>query len=138
MPAQSRYFEFLNGSWLVRSELNAAPQVSVACHNFCKTIPAEESDELLQTYIDDCGEQHPREVARIWAWRGEKDLAFEWFYRADEAGSDGGKSFIMDPLFAKLHDDRRWAGFPEERRFSETQLAALEFPVELLTEYRGE
>lgn len=99
---------------------------------------AEESDELLQTYIDDYGEQHPREVARIYAWRGEKDLAFEWFYRADEAGSDGDKSFIVDPLFAKLHDDPRWPAILEERGFSENQLAALEFPVDLLTQYRSE
>lgn len=98
----------------------------------------EESDELLQTYIDDYGEQHPREVARIYAWRGETDRAFEWFYRADEAGSEGDRSFIVDPLFAKLHGDPRWAAMLEERGFSETQLAALEFPVELLTQYRSE
>ena len=99
---------------------------------------AEESKELLQTYIDEYGEQYPREVARVYAWRGEKDPAFEWFYRADEAGSDGDKSFIVDPLFAKLHDDPRWAAILDERGFSEAKLEALDFPVELLTQYRGE
>ena len=99
---------------------------------------AGESDELLQAYIDDFGEQNPRDVAKIYAWRGEKDLAFEWLSRADETGSDGDRSFIVDPVFTNLHDDPRWTAMLEARGFSETQLAALVFPVELFTEYRGE
>ncbi|MDH4048049.1 MAG: hypothetical protein OEW68_06560 [Gammaproteobacteria bacterium] len=99
---------------------------------------AEESDELLARYIDDYGEQYPREVAQVYAWRGEKDLAFEWFYRADETGPDRESMLIANPLFAKLHDDPRWAAILEERGFSEARLAALEFPVELLTQYHSE
>ena len=99
---------------------------------------AEESDQLLTTYIDNYGEHYPRDVAKIYAWRGEKDLAFEWFYRADETGRDGESMLIANPLFTKLHDDPRWAAILEERGFSEPQLAALDFPVELLTQYRGE
>jgi TolB-like protein/Flp pilus assembly protein TadD len=99
---------------------------------------AEDSDELLRTYIEDFGEKYPREVAKIYAWRGEKDLAFQWFQQADEAGSGGDKSFLMDPLYTNLHDDPRWEAILEKRGFSKAQLAALEFPVELLTQYRGE
>ncbi len=99
---------------------------------------AEESDQLLTTYIDNYGEQHPLEVAKAYAWRGEKDLAFEWFYRADETGEDREGMLIANPLFSNLHDDPRWAAILEKRGFSETQLAALEFPVDLLAQYRGE
>lgn len=99
---------------------------------------AEESDELLKTYIDDFGENHPRDVARIYAWRGDKDLAFEWLYRGDEKGPDAQKTMTVDPLFTNLHNDPRWAALLEEHGFSERQLAALEFPVDLLTQYRSE
>jgi tetratricopeptide (TPR) repeat protein len=109
--------------------------IAMAFHDLGR---AEESDELLASYVDDYGEQYPREVAKIYAWRGEKDLAFEWFYRADEAGSDGEGMLVANPLFANLHDDPRWAAILEERGFSEAQLAALKFPVGLLTQYRGE
>ena len=99
---------------------------------------AEESDRLLTAFIDNFGEQHPREVAKAYAWRGEKDLAFEWFYRADETGGDGEGMLIANPLFSNLHDDPRWAAILEKRGFSEAQLAAIEFPVYLLSQSRGE
>ena len=98
----------------------------------------EESDKLLRTYIDDYGEKYPREVARIYAWRGDKDLAFEWLYRAEETEPDRQKTTTVDPLFANLHDDPRWEAILEKRGFSEAQLAAIKFPVELFTQYRGE
>lgn len=99
---------------------------------------AEESDERLQAYIDGYVENDLRDVARIHAWRGDKDLAFEWLYRADEAAPDFQKRMTVDPLFANLHDDPRWTALLEVHGFSEAQLAALEFPVELLTQYRRE
>lgn len=99
---------------------------------------AGEADQLLDTYIDNYGEQHPREVAKAYAWRGDKDLAFEWFYRADETGGDREGMLVANPLFSNLHDDPRWAAILEKRGFSESQLAALEFPNDLLTQYRGE
>ena len=99
---------------------------------------SEESDEQLARFIEEHGEQNPREVAKIYAWRGEKDRAFEWFYRADETGRDGEGMLIANPLFRNLHDDPRLGAILEERGFSQAQLATLEFPVGLLTQYRGE
>ena len=98
----------------------------------------EESDDQLKAFIDGYGERSPREVARIYAWRGDKDLAFEWLRRADDKGPDHEHTMVVDPLFANLHDDPRGEAILEKRGFSDQQLAALEFPVELLTQYRGE
>jgi serine/threonine-protein kinase len=51
------------------------------------------------------------QIAEIYAWRGEKDKAFEWLERA-YAQNDGGLSFIkVDPLMKSLHGDPRYAAF---------------------------
>jgi TolB-like protein/Tfp pilus assembly protein PilF len=51
------------------------------------------------------------QIAEIYAWRGEKDKAFEWLERA-LAQNDGGLSFIKaDPLVKPLHSDPRYAAF---------------------------
>ena len=51
------------------------------------------------------------QIAEIYAWRGEKDKAFEWLERA-YAQHDGGLSFIKaDPLMKPLHGDPRYAAF---------------------------
>jgi tetratricopeptide (TPR) repeat protein len=98
----------------------------------------EEAAEQLATYIANHGEEDPREVARIYAWRNEKDQAFEWFERADALGSDRESMLVANPLFRNLHGDPRWEAILEERGYSERQLAELDFPVDLLTQYRSQ
>ena len=80
---------------------------------------AKESQQAL----DELAAKHAREsayqIAEVYAWRGEKDHAFEWLQRA-YAQHDGGLSRIkFDPVLATLRADARYAvllkklGLPE-------------------------
>jgi TolB-like protein/tetratricopeptide (TPR) repeat protein len=97
-----------------------------------------ESDEFLSAYIEKFGEQFPLEVARAYAWRNDKDEAFDWLQQASRADPYGEPIMGVDPLFTNLHDDPRWEATLAAHGLSTAQLAALEFPVELLTRYRDE
>jgi hypothetical protein len=44
----------------------------------------------------------------------------------------------LNPAYQNLHNDPRWAALRDSLGYSEERLAALEFPVELLTRYRDE
>jgi len=61
-------------------------------------------DELVSRFSGVCAYQ----VAEVHAWRGAKDLAFEWLDRAF-AQRDGGFAFLMtDPLMDPLRSDPRF------------------------------
>jgi tetratricopeptide (TPR) repeat protein len=98
----------------------------------------EESDEQLAIFVDNYGEQYPREVAKIHAWRNEKDQAFEWFHRAEGMAGDSEGMLVANPAFRNLHGDPRWTAILETRGLSTAQLATLEFPIGLLSQFRGE
>jgi TolB-like protein/cytochrome c-type biogenesis protein CcmH/NrfG len=80
---------------------------------------ATESQQALNEQIAKYAQGAAYQVAEVYAWRGEKDKAFEWLDRA-YAQHDGGLSFFKaDPLIAKLRSDPRYAamlkklGLPE-------------------------
>lgn len=45
----------------------------------------------------------------VHAWRGEKDLAFEWIARAFRGGDSSAAYIGFDPLLANLRNDPRYA-----------------------------
>jgi TolB-like protein/Tfp pilus assembly protein PilF len=110
--------------------------LAMALHDLGRS---EESDEQLAQLIEGFGDEDLEGfVAKVHAWRNEKDAAFHWVnhYRATN-----GRSFVMillDPTFQNLHDDPRWTALRDSLGFSDKTLATLEFPVELLTQYRDE
>jgi serine/threonine-protein kinase len=56
------------------------------------------------------------QIAEVYAYRGEVDLAFEWLERA-YAQRDGGLSQIKgDPHLKRLASDPRYAAFLEKMR----------------------
>jgi TolB-like protein len=64
-------------------------------------------DELIKTRSQEAAFQ----MAEIYAWRGQKDKAFEWLDRA-YAQHDGGVSDVKtDPLFNSLRKDPRYLRF---------------------------
>lgn len=80
---------------------------------------AKESQQALDEQIAKYSQGSAYQVAEVYAWRGEKDKAFEWLERA-YAQHDGGLTFLKnDPLIAKLRGDPRYAallkklGLPE-------------------------
>ena len=67
-----------------------------------------ESDARLKEAISQNSTDWPSEIARVYAFRGEKDHAFEWLNRAYQQ-RDGGLSDIkVNLLIASLHGDPRF------------------------------
>jgi tetratricopeptide (TPR) repeat protein len=70
---------------------------------------ARESQRALDELIADYAQDSAMQIAEVYAWRGEKDKAFQWLDRA-YAQHDGGMSdLIFDPLLVSLHADPRFA-----------------------------
>jgi TolB-like protein len=70
-----------------------------------------ESDAQLAEAIRRNGMSWPSEIARVYAFRGEKDKAFEWLNRAFN-DRDGDLYIIKgDPLFKNLEGDPRHKAF---------------------------
>ena len=59
------------------------------------------------------------QIAAIYAWRGEKDHAFEWLDRAYDQHDAGMPRLRYDPTLASLHDDPRFAALVRKMGFSE-------------------
>lgn len=50
----------------------------------------------------------PYGIARVHAWRGEYDLAFQWLERAYARHDRALRDVKVDPLLRKLHGDPRY------------------------------
>jgi TolB-like protein/cytochrome c-type biogenesis protein CcmH/NrfG len=48
------------------------------------------------------------QIAEVYAWRGEKDLAFEWLDRAYAARDPGVSLLMLDPIVDSLRSDPRF------------------------------
>ncbi len=77
------------------------------------------SDRALAAVIAVGSRVYAYEIAQIYAWRADRDHAFEWLFRA-HAQQDGGLIRLRsDPLFARLRDDPRFADLLREMHFPE-------------------
>jgi TolB-like protein/lipoprotein NlpI len=57
------------------------------------------------------------QIGEVYAWRGEKDLAFEWLERAYRQQDGGLLEIKIDEYFASLHSDPRYAAFLKKLHF---------------------
>jgi tetratricopeptide (TPR) repeat protein len=72
---------------------------------------AQQSQQALDETIHDAAQYAAYQIAEVYAWRGQKDQAFQWLERA-YAQRDGGLPEIKgDPLLAPLHSDPRYKAF---------------------------
>ena len=78
-----------------------------------------ESDAALAEAIRHNGASWPSEIARVYAFRGEKALAFEWLNRAYEARDEDLYVIKGDPLFKNLEGDARYKAFLKKMNFPE-------------------
>ena len=62
-------------------------------------------DETIAKYAQSSAFQ----IAEIYAWRNEKDKAFEWLDRAVAQDDGGLPAILIDPLLANVRDDPRFA-----------------------------
>jgi len=82
-------------------------------------------------------EQHPEGIARIAAWTGQNDLAFEYLERAIDREGPG---FVQDikrgaDLYAPMQSDPRWQAFLERYDSAkEEDLSQIRFNPKLPTE----
>ena len=83
------------------------PQTGIAMaeHSLSNSKASQQAlDEVIAKYAQGWAYQ----IAQAYAWRGEKDKAFEWLDRAYKQ-QDGGLSGIKgDPLLKSLHADPRF------------------------------
>jgi adenylate cyclase len=78
----------------------------------------QQAQQELDEFIARTAQFAAFQIAEIYAWRGQKDLAFQWLERA-YAQHDGGLTEITsDPLLASLHGDPRYQAFMRKMKLS--------------------
>jgi adenylate cyclase len=78
-----------------------------------------ESDTQLAEAIRVNGTDWPSGIAGVYAFRGEKDHAFEWLDRAYEARDEDLYFLKGDPLFKNLEGDPRYKAFLKKMNLPE-------------------
>ncbi len=73
-----------------------------------------EAQDLLNEFIEKYGDVYPYGVAIIYAWRGEKDPAFEWLERAYQQRIELLVFILGNPWLQSLHSDPRFPAFLEK------------------------
>jgi serine/threonine-protein kinase len=80
---------------------------------------AAESDKLLADLLQGFAGGAAYQVAEVYAWRGEREPAFQWLERA-YVQRDGGLTLIKcDPLLEKLRGDARFTALVHRMNLSE-------------------
>jgi len=91
----------------------------------------DESDAVLAELIEKYEREAAVNIAAIYAYRSQRDEAFNWLNRAVMEKDAGLSEILCDPLFSSLHDDPRWQSFLEHIGRSPSQLETIEFNVTL-------
>ena len=74
-----------------------------------KRVP--ESDAALAELIAKVSETGAYQIAEVYAYRNDKDKAFEWLERARRQRDAGLPGLRTDTLLPNLHNDPRWDAF---------------------------
>ena len=69
----------------------------------------KQSETALKELIAKNAGDMAYQVADVYAWRGEKDKAFEWLERAYQQHDSGLNGIAWDPLLSSLKDDPRYS-----------------------------
>jgi hypothetical protein len=72
------------------------------------------SREALDQLIAKNGQAWAYQIAEVYAWRGEKDKAFEWLQRGYDRHDGGLSNIKIDALLRTLRGDARFWGHVEE------------------------
>jgi adenylate cyclase len=95
--------------------------VTVSCARWAqKRVP--ESDAALKQLITDFAETAAYQVAEAYAYRNDRDHAFDWLERARRQRDAGLPVLRVDPLLPNLHSDRRWDAFLRKMGLADDQL----------------
>lgn len=77
----------------------------------------KEADEALTNYIGNYQNERAYLIARIYAFRGQKDKSFEWIEKAYIRKENGLAYMKGDPLLKNLEDDPRYSAFLKRMNF---------------------
>ncbi len=81
-----------------------------------------ESDAALAELTANLGETAAYQIAEVYAYRDDKDRAFEWLGRARRQRDPGLASLRKDPLMVNLREDPRWNAFLRTMGLADDQL----------------
>src|SRR5438105_2151079 len=81
-----------------------------------------ESDAALAELTKTDSETAAYQIAEVYAYRGDKDKAFEWLERARRQRDPGLGNLRRDPLVENLHSDPRWNAFLRTMGLADDQL----------------
>jgi adenylate cyclase len=81
-----------------------------------------ESDAALAELTANLGETAAYQIAEVYAYRGDKDRAFEWLERARRQRDPGLASLRKDPLTVNIQKDPRWNAFLRTMGLADDQL----------------
>jgi hypothetical protein len=77
-----------------------------------------DNSDLIQNYADVAACQ----IGGVYAYRGEKDKAFEWLERARRQRDSGLITVRGDPIYENLHRDARWDALLRTMGLADDQL----------------
>jgi len=83
---------------------------------------AKESDAALAQLTANESETAAYQIAEVYAYREDKDRAFEWLERARRQRDPGLAGLRRDPLLTNLQDDPRWNAFLRTMGLADDQL----------------
>ena len=81
-----------------------------------------ESDAALAELIALASETGAYQIAEVYAYRNDKDRAFEWLERARRQRDAGLPTLRADTLLPNLHSDPRWDEFLRTMGLADDQL----------------
>ncbi|MEP7043514.1 MAG: tetratricopeptide repeat protein [Dokdonella sp.] len=90
-----------------------------------------DSDVALAALIAKYAKDAPYNIATVYAFRGEADLAFAWLDKANEYGDAGLSEIVTERFFDNIRADPRWLPFLRKIGYAPEQLAKIEFKVTL-------
>jgi TolB-like protein/DNA-binding winged helix-turn-helix (wHTH) protein len=69
----------------------------------------QDSNAALTQLIDQYQQSMAYQIAEVYAYRGDSDLAFQWLDRAYQQHDSGMRNLKIDPLLKALHQDARYS-----------------------------
>ena len=78
-----------------------------------------DSDEALKSLIAKFADTQAYYVAMTYAYRGDRDLAFQWLERAYEQRDQSFRELVGEPLFKNIEGDPRYKAFLKKMNLPE-------------------
>ena len=132
-PAAPYYHAGLGSAYLLDGKLEEAASAAqadtaewarltiMACVHWSQKRISE-SDAALAQLIKSSAETAAYQIADVYAYRGDKDRAFEWLERARRQRDAGLPGLRTDPYLANLRGDPRWNAFLRTMGLTDDQL----------------